>query len=64
MVSGEILNWMLGEALAGKTEYLPIQYEWTVWEFLTKGADEIIDKRIQNHSMDSVISALKEEGDN
>ncbi|GJM80347.1 hypothetical protein HMSSN139_28430 [Paenibacillus sp. HMSSN-139] len=62
VVSGEILNWALGEASVGKTKYLPIQHKWTVWEFLTKGADEIIDKRIQNHSMDSVISALKGEG--
>ncbi|MFD0618508.1 hypothetical protein ACFQZR_13655 [Paenibacillus sp. GCM10027629] len=62
VVKGEILNYVLGTASVGKTEYLPIQHKWTTWEFFTRGVDAIVKKRIENHSMDSVINALKGKG--
>ncbi|MFD0620899.1 hypothetical protein ACFQZR_26020 [Paenibacillus sp. GCM10027629] len=61
VVSGEILNYVLGEASVGKTEYLPIQHKWTTWKFFVKGANAIVNNRIENHSMESVINALKQE---
>lgn len=59
VVVGDILNWSLGEASVGNTKYLPIQHKWTVWEFFTKGGYTILDKRIQNHSMEAVKKALR-----
>lgn len=53
-----MLNWLLGEASVGITVYLPIQYKWTYWEVFKGGFGVVMDKRIQNHSMDTVKKGL------
>ena len=58
VVNGEILNDMFGKPSIGSAVYLPRQHKIKSWY-----PDwYVLWQRIQNHSMDSVISALKEAG--
>ncbi|MNP06257.1 hypothetical protein D3C76_982320 [compost metagenome] len=60
VVKGEILNHIFTAPSIGKTVYLPQQHKIKWWH----NGWYVNNQRIKNHSMDSVINALKEGGYN
>jgi hypothetical protein len=63
VVKGEILNHIFSAPSIGETVYLPQQYKIKWWWYTyVWGAAKIEEARINNHGMDSVIDALKEDG--
>lgn len=58
VVRGEILNYLFGKPSIGKTIILPTQHEFKWWY----SPKRVLEVRVDNHSMSSVISALREKG--